>query len=630
MYLHLLEMSKFHPEKFGLAMKDLSRSRSSYRALVRDIFRVKELVLKMRLPDALKLAQRTYQALKSHGLHELRAQMASYLGSIYLYLSNYELAETYFSEALELYEKYESILPKDLYLGYLYNYALTVARDGRFREASQNMEKIWKEMQSSRNTTEEYRKMFHLRVAVFMVRVAVYTIDFEKMETWKGLMDTLTKEINTLSINSPFEYRLVCGVQGIKGFVERFARGNLNQCAESGFELMRCASRHGIEPEFEYLRNAAESLVYLGREEEAQTVFQLAREKTRRNQNDIDSAYAREIMALEYRLNGNPEKAYKILREVSAWYEERGLILECLYARVVMEYTGRTLILNRGSAHNVDYIRQWLPVYPFLKRDPIYGMFVREVVKIKGSSSSDTPPKLRFWFLGEFRMELDGFLLGPKDWRRKKSLLALKYLILNRGRKVLMDELSFVLWPDETEEAAKTRLWVAISYLRKMLGAADEYLRTVDGAYVLEETPDIWVDVVEFERLVKRAMALADAAPDQGLALAQEALKLYKAELLPEDKFQTWLDEHRRYFHRLFIRVLLLTADLTHSISPRDSVKLLEEYAERWPMEEEIISELVSRLMLAGDETKAQAIYNNFKRILWNRHRMKPSFRITG
>src|SRR5687767_1066484 len=69
--------------------------------------------------------------------------------------------------------------------------------------------------------------------------------------------------------------------------------------------------------------------------------------------------------------------------------------------------------------------------------------------------------------LGELDIRRDGRSLPPLDSARAESLLA--YLLIHRGAPQPRQRLAFLLWPDSTEQQARTNLRHVLHNLRRAL-----------------------------------------------------------------------------------------------------------------------------------------------------------------
>lgn len=147
-------------------------------------------------------------------------------------------------------------------------------------------------------------------------------------------------------------------------------------------------------------------------------------------------------------------------------------------------------------------------------------------------------------------------------FRRRQPLAILSILALS-DRPVTRDELTYLIWPDATQEIARQRLRRSLSELRQTLGPdAAQALpdpASLSGNLLYLDPRICRVDAREFLSLFDQARALPD--PD-GLRAAEQAASLGVAPLLhgldlsDAPEFENWLRDKRELFERLRLDVL--------------------------------------------------------------------------
>jgi DNA-binding SARP family transcriptional activator len=71
------------------------------------------------------------------------------------------------------------------------------------------------------------------------------------------------------------------------------------------------------------------------------------------------------------------------------------------------------------------------------------------------SSAAPGSPELRFFLFGHARVEAGGKPYPMATPRKTQQVLA--YLLLNRRARIARSHLSYLIWPDETEEGAPSK-----------------------------------------------------------------------------------------------------------------------------------------------------------------------------
>src|SRR5690606_5291415 len=127
-------------------------------------------------------------------------------------------------------------------------------------------------------------------------------------------------------------------------------------------------------------------------------------------------------------------------------------------------------------------------------------------------------PKIYITKSGTLRGTRGELAVTESDWHTRQARQLLKILITGRPRPVSTDLLIEILWPNSTPHAAATTLRSAINALRNVLEpdrpnrAPSRYIVTQAPGYTFHLTPDIWLDVEEFERKLNLAHNTADPA----------------------------------------------------------------------------------------------------------------------
>ncbi len=135
--------------------------------------------------------------------------------------------------------------------------------------------------------------------------------------------------------------------------------------------------------------------------------------------------------------------------------------------------------------------------------------------------------------LGGFSASVDGVSVDPGVWRLKKARELVKLLALAPGHRLHREQVMDVLWRDRAPAAAANNLHQAVHVARRALGA--DAIDVREG--MLSLTAEI--DVDRFERTAAEARRKAIPAPYRA------ALALYRGELLPENRYDDWVEDRR-------------------------------------------------------------------------------------
>lgn len=150
------------------------------------------------------------------------------------------------------------------------------------------------------------------------------------------------------------------------------------------------------------------------------------------------------------------------------------------------------------------------------------------------------PLTLQVKLLGELSVTYGDRVVGINT-ARSQALLA--YLILHRYSPQPRQRLAFHLWTDSTETQARTNLRKELSYLRRDLPEAEQFLLIESKTLQWSSTSPFTADVIEFENELKVAQT---AEPGMKRSLLEQAIALYQGDLLPSCEDEWIVSERER------------------------------------------------------------------------------------
>ena len=151
--------------------------------------------------------------------------------------------------------------------------------------------------------------------------------------------------------------------------------------------------------------------------------------------------------------------------------------------------------------------------------------------------------------LGGFAVTIEDALVDPAHWRRRHAAALVKILALEPRRTLHRERVIDMLWPDLTIKDAAPRLHKAAHYARRALGGPGTIVLTAESVTLLPQH-DIRVDALQFQALAEAARA----APDT--AAAGRAADAYTGDLLPDDPYEPWAQDHRERFRMTYLDTL--------------------------------------------------------------------------
>ncbi|MHA1553138.1 MAG: BTAD domain-containing putative transcriptional regulator [Alphaproteobacteria bacterium] len=229
-------------------------------------------------------------------------------------------------------------------------------------------------------------------------------------------------------------------------------------------------------------------------------------------------------------------------------------------------------------------------------------------------------PTLRIFTLGRFSLAVGQHGLAIETWKRRQAVTLLKYLVAYQGRPVRRERLCDCLWPEADEAKAWGRLRVTLSFLRRQLRAAGmpkDIVETVDKSYILRRD-SIWVDAVEFEKLVSEAAAAArEGRAEQALLLFEDARRLYRGDYLEEDLYTEWCAEERQRLREVYLEMLAGLADC-YAASGRfaEAAQVCRTALCYDPCRESFLRSVLRHLVALGRPDWAEADYRHWQRVI--------------
>ena len=217
---------------------------------------------------------------------------------------------------------------------------------------------------------------------------------------------------------------------------------------------------------------------------------------------------------------------------------------------------------------------------------------------------SGPEPDIRIRLFGHVAVEVDGtpFKLATP----RKTLAILAYLLLNRAAPIARDFLAYVMWPDDEEEPARTKLRMNLYDLARVLPPelAGKAL-IVDGDSVrLRPDLRLWLDVEEFDRLA--------ADPER----LEEAVGLYSGELLTA-VYDEWVFPERERRRNAFLAALMQL--VSQARRQRDFVRGMaraQQILAIDPWREDVVRQVMALRSESGDRAGALAEYERFTKLL--------------
>jgi DNA-binding SARP family transcriptional activator len=161
-------------------------------------------------------------------------------------------------------------------------------------------------------------------------------------------------------------------------------------------------------------------------------------------------------------------------------------------------------------------------------------------------------PHVQIAVLGRFDVIVDGARTQASRMSRRHAAALLKLLALAPNHQLHRETVLDTLWPDDTVEDALPKLHKAAYFARRACDSPDAIGMRNDMVHLFPAA-ELTVDAAEFASLAHRAIERSD------IGLARGALARYSGELLPEDRFEPWVEGPREQLAELHRTLLRLT-----------------------------------------------------------------------
>lgn len=235
---------------------------------------------------------------------------------------------------------------------------------------------------------------------------------------------------------------------------------------------------------------------------------------------------------------------------------------------------------------------------------------------------------------GELSIRLLGGLAVGRDGRRctgagigsRKARLLLAFLAVNRGRRLGVDEIVELLWPDQRPSRPAENVAVLISRMRATLG--HEVVTGGRGGYRLGEPPAVRVDVDDAAALIRESVRRLDAAdPVLAVAAATRAREMLEASPVLDGVVDAeWVTAARTHGEELLRGARLAAAAAALRAGDPGAARAAADAA----VAADALDETAHRLLMAahyaaGETGRALAIYDRLRHTLADELGVDPS-----
>jgi len=214
---------------------------------------------------------------------------------------------------------------------------------------------------------------------------------------------------------------------------------------------------------------------------------------------------------------------------------------------------------------------------------------------------------LEILLLGGFRLSWQGRVVD--SLKPGKAQLLLSYLLLHRDRPLPRARVAMALWPDSSDEQARTNLRRELHSLRRSIPWAEELFQVDARQLVWNPQVDCHLDIEEFENCRE----------------PEKAVALYAGELLP-GAYEEWLLEHRDRLARRFREMVeQLLARQESQLRWREAIESARRLIALDPAEEESHRRLIRIYLALQDQAGARRAFQECQKRLREELDVEPS-----
>ena len=230
------------------------------------------------------------------------------------------------------------------------------------------------------------------------------------------------------------------------------------------------------------------------------------------------------------------------------------------------------------------------------------------------------PEAMRIELLGGFRLWVGPRPIEEDRWRLRKARSLVKLLALSPGHSLHREQAMELLWPGLDPHAGANNLHQVLHVARRALepttlasssACASGYLLLGDEQLTLCSDAPVWVDVEAFEEAAVTARRALEPAA------LRAAIDLYAGELLPEDRYEPWVEERRAQLRELYLSLLLELGALYEGREEfGEAIEALGRVVAEEPTHEGAQVGLMRLYALSGKRREALSQYERLREIL--------------
>ena len=219
------------------------------------------------------------------------------------------------------------------------------------------------------------------------------------------------------------------------------------------------------------------------------------------------------------------------------------------------------------------------------------------------------------------------------DWLLQRPGQLLKFLVCERGRPVHVDEIAEALWP-AAGVSGRNNVRHYVHALRDLLEpdrpsrTPSSFIKSIGSTYLLDTR--VSVDVDRFDELVAAGLQSIDAdtnAHEVAFARLEEAVGLYRGDLLSEEPFAEWAFDERERLRGLLSKALSHLVDGYVAMGDlATATNRLERAVDVQPLDEPLQRRLSGLLVLQGRHSDASRRFSGYRQRMLDEFGREPGY----
>lgn len=240
-----------------------------------------------------------------------------------------------------------------------------------------------------------------------------------------------------------------------------------------------------------------------------------------------------------------------------------------------------------------------------------------------------TDLSFKIFFFGSFKILINESPVNIDNWKSKKALELLKYLVYKKGQKVSKEYLLEFLWPESKSDLHN--LHTVIYYIRKKLreitcNREKTFIYYNQGYYFFDNNIVKYIDCFEMEKLYKSGIRIEKNNPENALEEYKKALSIYTDHFLVNDIYQDWTMNIRQNYIDIVSQIIIRMVNIL-SVNGDDyqAINICKCSLKYKLYNEEIYYNLIKLLIKNGSILEATEFYQEYSRFVFEEYEMEVS-----